>query len=824
MPRERGARAMDFEKLGYFYLGRVFDPERGEPRAEPVLYDSKDLTTHAVIVGMTGSGKTGLGVALLEEAALDGIPAIAIDPKGDLGNLLLAFPELGPRDFRPWVDSAEAARAGLSADELAARTAERWRDGLAEWGEDGERVRRFRASAEAALYTPGSESGRPLRALRSLAAPPAALAEDADALRDRVEAAVASLLALVGVEGDPLQSREHVLLANLVDRAWREGRDLELGALVQAIQHSPFERLGVVDLEAFFPARERFELALKLNHLLASPGFAAWMSGEPLDVGRLLYTETGRPRLSVISIAHLSERERMFFVTLLLSEVLAWVRAQPGTSSLRAILYMDEIFGFFPPSAMPPSKPPMLTLLKQARAFGLGVVLATQNPVDLDYKGLANAGTWFVGRLQTERDKARLLDGLEGAAAASGVGADRAALDRLLSGLGKRVFLMQNAHDDAPVLLQTRWTLSYLRGPLAREEIRALAQAARGAVGEPEAASAERTASGGRSPLAGAAPPADGAPPVLPPGVPVRVAAVVRPAPPGARLAYRPALFASARLRYADRAAELDRWERVHALVPLADPAPADPWDAGELLAAPPALADAPEPRGAYAALPAEAARPASYARWARALGPGLKRRCRLELFRAPGLRRVSRPGQSEAEFRVELAQAAREQRDREVEKLRARFAPQLARLEDRLRTARARVESERDQHSQRRLETAVSVGATVLGALFGRKLGSATTVGRAATAARGAGRLARERADVARAEDRLETLEAELQALQARFDAEAEALGGRVEASALDVEAHPLAPREVDAAPDAVTLVWTPWWVAPDGSVQRAF
>jgi hypothetical protein len=823
---------MDVEKLGYFYLGRVFDPKAGKPLAEPVLYDSKDLTTHAVIVGMTGSGKTGLGVALLEEAALDGIPAIAIDPKGDLGNLLLTFPELRPQDFRPWVDPAEAAREGLSADELAARTAKRWREGLSEWGEDGERVRRYRESAEAAIYTPGSESGRPLRALRSLAAPPPALAKDAEALRDRVEAAVASLLALIGVEGDPLQSREHVLLANLVDRAWREGRDLELGALVQAIQHPPFERLGVVDLEAFFPARERFELALKLNHLLASPGFAAWMTGEPLDVGRLLYTETGRPRLSVISIAHLSDRERMFFVTLLLSEVLAWVRSQPGTSSLRAILYMDEIFGFFPPTANPPSKPPMLTLLKQARAFGLGVVLATQNPVDLDYKGLANTGTWFVGRLQTERDKARLLDGLEGAAAASGVGADRAALDRLLSGLGKRVFLMQNAHDDQPLLMHTRWTLSYLRGPLAREEVRALAQAAGGArAGEAaaERGEAERRPRRGRKAGAEAgreseAAAGESAPPVLPPDVPVRVAAVVRPAPSGARLVYRPALLAAARVRYADRAAEVDRWESVYALAPLADPAPADAWDAAELLAAPPALAADADPRAAYAALPAEAARPASYARWARALGPGLKRRCRLELFRAPALRRVSRAGQSEAEFRAELAQAAREQRDREVEKLRARFAPQLARLEDRLRAARARVESERDQHSQRRLETAVSVGATVLGALFGRKLGSSTTVGRAATAARGAGRMARERADVARAEDRVETLEAELQALQARFDAEAGGLGGRVEAPALAVEPHPLAPREVDAAPDAVTLVWTPWWLARDGSAARAF
>jgi hypothetical protein len=807
---------MDVEKLGFFYLGRVFDPERGAPGAEPLLYEAKDLTTHAVIVGMTGSGKTGLGVGLLEEAALDGIPAIAIDPKGDLGNLLLRFPELRSEDFRPWVDPAEAAREGLDADALASRTAERWREGLAEWGQDGARVARYRDAVDAALYTPGSEAGRPLRALRSLAAPPAALLDDADALRDRVEAAVASLLALVGVEGDPLQSREHVLLANLVDRAWREGRDLELGALVQEIQKPPFERLGVVELESFFPAKERFELALRLNHLLASPGFAAWMAGEPLDVGRLLYTEHGRPRLSVISIAHLSDRERMFFVTLLLSEVLAWVRAQPGTSSLRAILYMDEIFGFFPPSANPPSKTPMLTLLKQARAFGLGVVLATQNPVDLDYKGLANAGTWFVGRLQTERDKLRLLDGLEGAAAAAGGGATRAELDRLLSGLGKRVFLMQNAHDDRPVLFHTRWTLSYLRGPLAREEIRKLAQAPGAATPPPAAVTPARAAA---APGAGKT---TEAAPVLPPDVPVRFAAATRVAPAGARIELRPALLGAGRVRFAERAAGLDHWESAHALAPLVGDLAADPWEDAELLAASPALAPAPPAGASFAALPAGAARPASYARWARALGPSLKRRRRLALFRAEALKRVSLPGQSEAEFRAGLAQAVRERRDAQVEKLRASYAPRLARLEARIRSAQERVERERDQHSQRKLETAVSVGATVLGALFGRKLASSTNVGRAAGAARGAGRMARERADVARAEEQAGTLAAELAELQAEFDAEVAALGAAETGS--EVTALELAPREVDVAPEAVSLVWLPWFVRPDGSAERAF
>jgi hypothetical protein len=410
----------DFEKLGAFYLGREYDLETAKPRDELLLYDAKDLTTHAVCVGMTGSGKTGLCLSLLEEAAIDGIPAIAIDPKGDLGNLLLTFPELRPEDFRSWIDPGEAARSGITLDELAEQTAKRWREGLAAWGQQPARIARFRDSADVAIYTPGANAGLPLALLRSFAAPPQAIRDDADALRERIAGAVSGLLSLVGIDADPLRSREHILLSRVLDEAWRAGREVQLADLVREIQSPSFKQVGVVDLESFFPAKDRFELAMSLNNLLASPGFAAWREGEPLDIQRLLYTSEGKPRLSILSIAHLSDAERMFFVTLLLNEVVAWMRSQSGTSSLRALLYMDEVFGYFPPTANPPSKMPMLTLLKQARAYGLGVMLATQNPVDLDYKGLSNAGTWFLGRLQTERDKARVLDGLEGASTAAG--------------------------------------------------------------------------------------------------------------------------------------------------------------------------------------------------------------------------------------------------------------------------------------------------------------------------------------------------------------------------------------------------------------------
>ena len=463
-----------FEKLGAFYLGRVQDLESDTTTRDDILYDAKDLTTHAVCVGMTGSGKTGLCVSLLEEAGIDGIPAIVVDPKGDISNLLLTFPQLSGDDFRPWIDESEAARRELSADEYAKQTAELWRSGLASWDQDGARIERFRSAVDMAIYTPGSSAGLPLTVLKSFDAPADAIIEDVDAFRDRVASAAAGLLALLGIDIDPIRSREFILVSNLLSHAWRAGRDVDIASLIHDIQAPPLDKIGVMDVDSFYPKKDRMNLSMRLNSLLASPSFAGWLEGEPLDIKRLLYTPAGKPRISILSIAHLSDAERMFFVTILLNELLSWVRTQPGTPSLRALFYMDEVFGYFPPVANPPSKTPMLTLLKQARAFGLGLVLATQNPVDLDYKGLSNCGTWFLGRLQTERDKARVLDGLEGASSQAGSQFNRQQMDRTLSGLGGRVFVMNNVHEDEPVVFHTRWAMSYLRGPLTRDQIRTL--------------------------------------------------------------------------------------------------------------------------------------------------------------------------------------------------------------------------------------------------------------------------------------------------------------------------------------------------------------
>ncbi len=464
----------DYEKLGSFYLGRTYDMDQNKTTDELLLYDSKDLVTHAVCVGMTGSGKTGLCISLIEEAAIDGVPSILIDPKGDLADLMLTFPNLSGQDFLPWVNLDDAQQKGMSPMDYANKQAETWKNGLASWGEDGARIQRLRDAAEILIYTPGSNAGIPVSILKSFATPPSAILEDEDLLRDRIGTTVTSLLGLVGIDADPVQSREHILLSTILDTAWRQGQDLDLALIIQQVQKPPVTKIGVLDLESFYPSKDRFALVLALNNLLASPGFNAWLQGTPLDIGQILYTPAGKPRVAIFSISHLSDPERMFFVSLLMNQVLGWMRGQSGTTSLRAIVYMDEIFGFLPPIANPPSKLPMLTMLKQARAFGVGMVLATQNPVDLDYKALSNAGTWFIGRLQTERDKARLLDGLDSAAANSGVQFDRNQIERILSRLGSRVFLMNNTHDDKPEIFQTRWALSYLCGPLARDQIKKL--------------------------------------------------------------------------------------------------------------------------------------------------------------------------------------------------------------------------------------------------------------------------------------------------------------------------------------------------------------
>ncbi|MCE9615476.1 MAG: DUF87 domain-containing protein [Lentisphaerae bacterium] len=804
----------DIDKLGLFYLGRRFDPLAGQPTDEPLLYDAKDLTTHAVCVGMTGSGKTGLCVALLEEAAIDGIPALVIDPKGDLGNLLLAFPNLQPADFRPWIDTADAARRGLSPNDVAARTADSWRTGLAQWGQDAARIGRYRQAVDLAIYTPGSTAGRPLNVLRSFDAPPAALLADSTARRDRILSAVSGLLTLVGIDADPLQSREHILLATILEHAWSHARNLDLAAIIRDVQKPPFAQIGVFDLDSFFPARERFSLAMALNNLLASPGFSVWMQGEPLDIQRLLYTASGQPRLTVLSIAHLSDAERMFFVTMLLNEVLAWMRQQSGTSSLRALLYMDEIFGYFPPTANPPSKLPMLTLLKQARAFGLGVVLSTQNPVDLDYKGLANAGTWFIGRLQTERDKARVIDGLESALAGAGAALDRAETEATLAALGNRVFLMRNVHDDAPTLFQTRWALSYLRGPLTLPQIQQLT----GLTATAQTASAAPVAS-----AVAFQPAPTPAKPVLPPDVDEyyqRAGAL----PAGATCAYRPAALGTAQVHFVDARAAVDTWQTLSFVAPLAEDGREALWaEASRHADLKPSLERAPAPGATFAALPPAAASAKTLAAWSQALERFIQQTVSLDLPQCPALKLSARPGEAEGDFRARLALAMREYRDAEIDKIRRKFAPRLATAQAQLQRAMERVAREKEQLGQQRMTTAISVGATILGALFGGGRRMSRSITGTAAAMKSAGRIGREAGDVNRAEESVETVQARLSGLQAELEQEVARLQGELDPAQAALVTTVIRPRKSDISVAPPAVVWVPWITGPDGLARPA-
>ncbi|HSF39023.1 MAG TPA: ATP-binding protein [Thermoanaerobaculia bacterium] len=804
-----------YEKLGAFYLGRPYDLARGETEATPLLYDSRDLLTHAVCVGMTGSGKTGLLLSLLEEAAIDRIPALVIDPKGDLANLLLTFPELRPADFLPWIDPDAAARAGQTPEAYAAQQAEVWRSGLARWDQSGERIARLREAADFALYTPGSEAGLQISILSSLEAPPPEVIADGDLLRERVGTLVSSLLSLLDVESDPIQGREHILLSTIFDTAWREGRGLDLAGLIQQIQKPPIDRIGVMDLESFFPAKDRFGLSMAFNNLLGSPGFAAWLRGEPLDVDKLLYTAAGKPRVAVLSIAHLSDKERMFFVSLLLNQTLGWMRSRPGTTSLRAILAMDEVFGYMPPVAEPPSKRPLLTLLKQARAYGLGLVLATQNPVDLDYKGLSNVGTWFLGRLQTERDKQRLMDGLEGAAA--GGKFDRGKMEQTLAGLGNRVFLLHNVHEDEPVLFQTRWALSYLRGPLTRPEIKKLMDPLKKAPAAAPVTAAAPTGVAAAAVTPPSSAPVPAAAPVLPPDVPQRFLPL-RGKPEG--VVYEPCLFASAVVHYVDAKRGIDHTEEVALLAPLAADGSVD-WYAAE-----PAelgkddLEAEPVPGPRFASLPDPAVKAKSYDAWRKALEDCLYRTRRCELFRSDALGEVSQPGESERDFRIRLNQAAREKRDEQVDVLRKKYGAKIAQIDERVRRARQVKEKQAAQASHQTLQTVISAGSAVLGMFFGRK----RTMTAAGTAVRGVGRTYQERQDVSRAEENIEALLKQQADLNAELEAAVDDLEERFDPEEVELEVLGLKPRKTDVEVRLVTLAWAPKRAGAGGALEPAW
>lgn len=816
----------DFEKLGAFYLGREYDMEKREKLEDLLLYDSKDLCTHAVVVGMTGSGKTGLCVDLLEEAAIDRIPSIVIDPKGDISNLLLTFPNLTPEEFRPWIDEGAAARKGVTPEVYATQEAEKWKSGLASWGQDGERIKKMRDTVEMRVYTPGSTAGRPLTILKSFDVPNEEVMRDPDLLGDRIGSAVSGLLALVGIDADPIQSREHILISNIISNAWKAGRNLDLGRMIAEIQNPPFERVGIMEIDSFFDKKDRNELAMTINNLLASPSFANWMTGEPLNVKNMLHNAEGKPCVSIISISHLSDQERMFFVTILLNEVLGWMRSQPGTSSLRALLYMDEVFGYFPPTANPPSKQPMLTLLKQARAFGLGVVLATQNPVDLDYKGLSNAGTWFLGRLQTERDKARVLEGLEGASSQAGSSFDRGKMEKTLAGLGNRVFLMNNVHDDHPVVFETRWAMSYLRGPLTRNQIQDLCanDPAYDPTAVEAAASVGQVSRPEKQPVESLAPSIDQKQ-LVPDGVNQVFVEPRRRANQGERLVYRPALLGRGRLHYVRVSYKVDQWvERSFLAQVGGGEMPNEIWDESELIEERLELVSTPVENAEFAKLPPDMQKSSNFKTWNKELKEYLYRDQPMMVYKCKELKEYSEPGETLGDFKVRLEQAVSEERDEAKEKLQKKYASKFSTLRDRIRRAEDKVEVEKEQYQSSRMSSYLSMGTTLVGALLGRKAISATSARGAGTSMRSMSRASKQKSDIGRAEDNLEELVLKFEDLEREFKDDVDELEEKLSVDNLDFEDLSLSPRKSDISIEEFAVCWLPWEVDESGIAEPIY
>ena len=813
---------------GQYFLGKVWDPKSGEMLDEALRYDSDDLTTHAVVVGMTGSGKTGLCIGLLEEAALNGVPALIVDPKGDLTNLLLHFPNLLPADFQPWINAAQARKEGKAEEQAAAETAAMWRDGLADWGLGPEQLQALADSVQFAIYTPGASSGLPLSVMASLGAPDLPWEGNEEVLGEQISGTVTALLSLAGLKDiDPVQSREHILLSNILAGAWSQGKGLDLGELIMQIQTPPFAKLGVLDVNSFFPEKDRAGLAMRLNNMLASPSFQAWLEGDPLDVEALLHTPDGRPRHTIFYIAHLSEEERMFFVTLLYANIETWMRSQSGSPSLRALVYFDEIFGYLPPLGNPPSKTVMLRMLKQARAFGVGMLLATQNPVDVDYKGLSNAGTWFIGKLGTEQDKARLLDGLSSATGS----VDVRELDRLISGIGKRVFLMRNVHEKKPILFQTRWAMNYLAGPLTRAQIPAL-NALKG------------VARGSASPAA-AAQPAQSAPPVRPvaPGTPEATGTLTRPPvpsgageyllpanlsldeaaerfnfrlPPGAAesgVLYRPALLAQAEVRLTNLKFNLNTDMTWTAMIPEPEPSAIVRWEDNHN---PPvddrALDRSPIRDARFAPLSG----PLADARQLRALEADftdyIVRNGAVNIRANDKLKVYAGPDVSDADYEKMCADAADDLMQAELDKVKARFESKLRGLEDKLkREERELAEDEADLKSRRGEEYAKHA-ETLLGFLGGRRKSLSSSLSKRRMAEKA-------EADVAESQQAIADMEQQIGDLKGEMEAELDEVEAKWDALMSETREVPVLPKKSDVRVGLFGVAWLPHYLVADGN-----
>jgi len=825
-----------------FYLGRLFDSKSGKTTTQAVTYDPADLTTHAVVTGMTGSGKTGLCIGILEEAALQGIPAIIIDPKGDLTNLLLHFPDLAPQDFQPWIDPDLARRAGETMDQAAIAASQAWQKGLGEWGISRERMLALKNVAEFAIYTPGSDAGIPVSVLSSLAAPDIDWNSNREILREKISSTVTALLGLIGMEDiDPIQSREHILLSNLFETSWSQGKDIELTELILQTQTPPFDKLGAFPVDAFFPPKDRMGLAMQLNNILAAPAFEAWREGQSLDVATLLFSKDGRPRHSVFYLAHLPDAERMFFVTLLFSAIESWMRSQSGTGALRALVYMDEIFGYLPPVNNPPSKQPLLRMLKQARAFGVGLLLATQNPVDVDYKALSNAGTWIIGKLQTENDKNRLLDGLQSAAG----GDSRATLDKLISGLGKRVFVLHNVHSKAPVLFQTRWTMNFLAGPMTRTQIPALNQLVGAKLVAPVAASAkikpivpasassaESEAAPVMSAVASSVPfTVKGSPstngvqtkPSLPAGVaeyflpqthslPEAFSAARQPMPPDAMIQsvmYRPALLSSAQIRFLDRKMGVDSSIVKSVMIEKPERSGVIRWDDFSYSGPPlDKLDTSPTPGARFGMIDSPLNDSKRMTTMQKDFTDWIYRNSSVKARVNQALKISAGPDISPADFIKACADAAREARDAELEKATGALDRKIKALEDKQNKEERELQQDQTELENRKWEergNLAELGASLIG--IGRKKSLTTQLTK---------RRLTENAK-ANVDDSIQSIDQykkDLAALQQERDQTAAEINDRWGHVVNDITEVTVAPKKTDIYVNLFGVAWMPYYV----------
>jgi len=814
---------VDIEKAGAFYLGRKYDLESERVLDEPVMYDARDLTTHGVCLGMTGSGKTGLCIDLLEEATLDGIPSIIIDPKGDVTNLLLTFPELRPKDFEPWVNVDDARRKEMSTSAYADRMAKTWADGLAEWGQGPERVRRLREAAEFLVYTPGSEAGVPISILQSLRCPSVSWDEHEELLRDKISGLVSAILGLAGIEAG-VRSREHILLASVFEDAWRQSKDMDFESLIRAIQRPPVDKLGVFDVDTFFPEKDRFQLALALNNIIAAPSFENWIAGVPLDLERITRAPDGRPRVSIFYIAHLTEAERMFFVTLLLEQTITWMHTLSGTTSLRALLYFDEVFGYFPPHpANPASKTPLLTLLKTARAFGLGVMLTTQNPFDLDYKGLTNAGTWFIGKLQTDRDKMRVLEGMEGVVAEAGTLMDRSYLDRLISSLRSRVFILHNVHEERPVIFKTRWAMSYLRGPLTRRQVQTLMQQAKVSATEAaEATPTARPAEAGREDLP---PGLSSTPPTVPPRVrqyflPVRVPAeravrtleAERGRPTRLKerhLTYTPEVLGMAAVRFSDRKSGVSHLLRVVRKGRLSTDWVTVDWEQSEELDLEKQhLASEPFEGAWFEEFPTVPGGSTGFTQMKKEFATYLYDTVQLSVLHNPLLKAYGKVGESLRDFKVRCQDAARAKRDGEGDKIEARYLGKLDRILDRIKKEKRELTMDREEYEARKREELLSAGESVLGFFVGRRSSRAVSV-----ASRKRRLTEKAKMDVEESVDEIQDLEEELAELRREMEEALDQITERWTAALDEVEEIAVRPAKTNIRVEVFGVGWSPSW-----------